>query len=305
MTVARQNALRASIVGLVLVLGSGVWLFWPQPPSPHREAVAQDAYLAVVIRTSALTGPPGSMILPGLGSAVPRIPGWLAFLLPRTFFVFLHSRDAAVGEGWTLVTDLGWRSNLYAMGAGLLHERLGADLVLIQDHGTLFVTRNRLLVQDLMLRPPGRDPGTRARARPWGMAFTLPPDAPDTLIAVDLSQAHRELTPWVERLQARTQFAIFPSIGEVEFLHAVVQWKEGSPMHGELTILTRTAQAATMVQADVEYLLDLLDRVMSTADVGMDKEIRTTPGQVELAVTLHHPERLARIPWGRLGEGGR
>jgi len=133
-------------------------------------------------------------------------------------------------------------------------------------------------------------------------------DAPDTLITVNLFQAHRELMPWVERLQAGAQFAIFPSIGEVESLHAVVRWKKGTPMHGEATVLTRTAQAATMVQADVEYLLDLLDRVMSTGDVGMDKDIRTTPGrpgQVTLAVTLHHPERLARIPWAKLGEGGR
>ena len=256
--------------------------------------MAHDAYLAVVIRTSALTGPPGSTILTGLGSAVPRIPGRLAFLLPPAFSVFLHSQGTMVGEGWTLATDLGWRSRLYALGSGFFKDRLEPNVSLIQDHGTLFVTRNRLLLQDLALRRAGRNSGAPAP----GVSVALN-NPPDTLITVDLSNANRELIPWVERFQAGARFLLFPSIAEVESLHAVVQWKEGSPMHGAMTILAKHTRATEQVRADVEYLMDLLDRVMSTGDVGMEKTVQATPGRIEAAVTLHHPERLARIPWGK------
>lgn len=289
-TAARKNLVTVLTLALMLALGCGVYLLWPQPPSLYRDAVAQEAYLIGTIRTSVLTDPRFLKIPSSLGYPIPRIPGWLTFVLPPTLSVVLHSSDSAAGEGWTLLTDLGWRSRLTYLASGVLQKRLDGKISLIQDRGTLFATRDRLLLQNLTLssRAPRVEMGS--------------PLLPEALLTIDLSNKSQEITRWVERLQAGSQFLLFPSIGEIESVRVVIRHAAGDAVQGMVTIQAAQGGAIEMVRADADYLLDLLDRVMSAGDVSVEKTVRVRSGHVEMDVTVRHPERLSQIRWGTLRE---
>lgn len=294
---SRKKAVTVFVI-VVLFLGCWVWVLWPQPPSSYRTAVAEGAYLHATLRTAHLTEPPVSHVLSGLGYAFPHVPRGFRFLLPPTVSLLLHSEQVTKDQGWTILTDLGWRARLVCAFSGFLRARLPGDVVLLQDQGTLFVTPNRLLLQDVELHRSSR--GARSRSSP---VTDEPETPPRVLLTVALSNKNREVTHWVERLQTASQFLIFPSVGEMESLRLILRRTDGHAVKGEVAILVRDGGEVEAVRADLDYLVDLLDRVMRRGEVGLEKTTQVNARHILMEVTVLHPDDLAQVPWAELRKG--
>jgi hypothetical protein len=219
----------------------------------------------------------------------------LDFVFPPTFSAFLYPEGSDEGKTWVLFANLGWRSRIYHGLSPFFQDRVEGSIYLLQDEGTLFLTTNRYLLEDL-----AADQVTSHSASPGDDFSRLPKNS---LLKMDISNENGETTRWVENLERNSQFLLFPSIGEVQSLHLVLRKKGSNSIGGEITLRIRDSGKSETVRTDTEYLLDLLDRIMLPGEVAMEKKIEVGKNGIRIDLTLLHPEGLAKVPWKNFRAG--
>ncbi len=291
--VRHKNVSTAAGITLLLLIGFGVWLFRPYPPSPYQTLPAREAYLIWTLRPGALTGPPFHEVLSGLGYPIPRVPGILDFLLPPTVTLTLQDERSSIGPGWTLSTNLGWRMRLFAPLTGPVQQRIEGRIYLLPNQGTLFVTPHPYFLEDLK----GKRSGTPSVSGEAAGDFPS-----DLLMVLSASNRSREITRGVERFQEGAQFLIFPSIDSVDSLLVRFLARDRTTLRGEITLWIRDAGSSETVRGDMEYLLDLLSRTMSTGGVQLASNLRSEGKILHADLVITHADRLGKVPWDKLRE---
>ena len=271
-----------------------LWFFRPIPPSGLKEGLYSQAYLAGMVQVHHLWDRPLIAILssfPETAAALPSVPLLLRPLFPPVAELYLFSSKE--GGGWVMVVDLGWRSRLFKALHGVIMRQIqyrgfgavegentirtpsGRKFLLYQDAGTLFVAEGETLSQ----KPPESiaDKG-----------LGLPPAVSPEEIIVSLSFSNKEMAfeKVIKGLEEEIGFLLLPSAASLKEGTLKIRYAGDNSLAVEIDLNVREGGDMEGAEGDVDYLLDLMDRFLSTHDFKTERTIRRENNKIMTQLIL-------------------
>ena len=282
-------ALAAFVVVLLL------WFFRPLPPSGLKGGLYSQAYLAGEIQVCHLWDKPLIAILssfPETAGSLSAIPFFMRPLFPPKAELYLFSSQE--GAGWTAAVDLGWRSRLFKAlhgfvmgqiqyrgfgaveGENTIRTPSGRKFVVYQDAGTLFVAEGEALSQKI--------PGSIADS-----GAGLPPELSPEKNILSLSFSNKEMAfeKVVKDMEEEIGFLLLPSAGSLMDGTFMVRYAGDNSLAAEIVLGVREGGDMEGVEGDVGYLVDLLDRALSTHDLKTERTIRREGNKIMAKMIVH------------------
>ena len=271
-----------------------LWFFRPIPPSGLKGGLYSQAYLAGMVQVRHLWDRPLIAILssfPETAATIPAIPFFLRPLFPPVVELYLFSSQE--GGGWAMAVDLGWRSRLFKALHGLIMRQIqyrgfgavegentirtpsGRKFLLYQDAGTLFVAEGETLSQ----KPP-----ESIADRGLG----LPPAVSPEEIIVSLSFSNKEMAfeKVIKGLEEEIGFLLLPSAASLKEGTLKIRYAGDNSLAAEIDLNVREGGDMEGAEGDVDYLLDLMDRFLSTHDFKTERTIRRENNKIMTQLIL-------------------
>jgi hypothetical protein len=272
-----------------------LWFFRPLPPSGLKGGLYSHAYLAGMVQVHHLWDRPLMAILssfPETAGPLPSIPFFLRPLFPPVAELYLFSSKE--GGGWVMAVDLGWRSRLFKALHGFIMRQIqyrgfgavegentirtpsGRKFLVYQDAGTLFVAEGEVLSQKI----PGAVMDSGA-----GLPPELSPEK--NILSLSLSNKEMAFEKVVKDLEEDIGFLLLPSADSLMDGTFMVRYAGDNSLAAEIVLGVREGGDMEGVEGDVGYLLDLLDRFLSTHDLKTGRTIRKEGSKIMAQLTLH------------------
>ena len=291
MRASRYILIVLAVFAVVLLL----WFFRPLPPSGLKGGLYSHAYLAGMVQVHHLWDRPLIAILssfPETAATLPSVPLFLRPLFPPKAELYLFSSKE--GGGWVMAVDLGWRSRLFKAlhgfvmgqiqyrgfgaveGENTIRTPSGRKFVVYQDAGTLFVAEGEALSQKI--------PGSIADS-----GAGLPPELSPEKNILSLSFSNKEMAfeKVVKDMEEEIGFLLLPSAGSLMDGTFMVRYAGDNSLAAEIVLGVREGGDMEGVEGDVGYLVDLLDRALSTHDLKTERTIRREGNKIMAKMIVH------------------
>jgi len=192
-----------------------------------------------------------------------------------------------------MAVDLGWRSRLFKALHGFIMRQIqyrgfgavegentirtpsGRKFLLYQDAGTLFVAEGETLSQ----KPPESiaDKG-----------LGLPPAVSPEEIIVSLSFSNKEMAfeKVIKGLEEEIGFLLLPSAASLKEGTLKIRYAGDNSLAAEIDLNVREGGDMEGAEGDVDYLLDLMDRLLSTHDFKTERTIRRENNKIMTQLIL-------------------
>lgn len=288
----------AALVAVVLL-----WFFKPMPPSDLKGGLYGHAYLAGMVKIRHLWDRPFTSIIssiPGGKASLPPIPFFLRPILPQAVELYILSNKE--GGGRALAIDLGWRSRLFRVMHGFIIRQIqyrgvgaiegkyvirtpaGLKLLVYQDAGTLFVAEGEGLISKIL--KPSSDRGPELNIPPLkGLAPQV--DVEKDIAYIAFSNSDMEFTKVIEDVEKEKGFLILPSVSSIKGGSAELRYASGNTLVAEISLVAREGGDIEGIEGDIGYLLDLLDRFLSTRNLKTELTINKENSNIMAHVMIH------------------
>lgn len=291
------------IIIVALIVVSLIWFFRPVLPSDLKGDLYGSSYLAGMVKIKYLWDSPFISIIssvPGMGESLQRMPFFLRPLLPPTVELYMLTNSA--GGGWGVAVDLGWRSRLFKLLHGFIMEQIqyrgfgaiegeniirtpdGFRILLYQDAGTLFVAEGEDMIGKIHglahaqshMGSVGTSGGVTAKVK-----------EKRDIAYISFSNHDMEISMAIEELERSIGFLLFPSAGSIKDGTIAVRYASGKNVVAEIYIVAREGGDIEGIEGDISYLLDLLDRFLSTSNFKTDRTINRENNSIIAQVMMH------------------
>ncbi len=272
-----------------------LWFFRPLPPSGLKGGLYSQAYLAGEIQICRLWDKPLMAILssfPETTGSLSSIPFFLRPLFPPKAELYLF--DSQEGAGWAAALDLGWRSRLFKAlhgfvmgqiqyrgfgaveGENTIRTPSGRKFVVYQDAGTLFVAEGESLSQKIIESVADSGAG-------------LPPELSPEKNILSFSFSNKEMAfeKMVKDMEEEIGFLLLPSADSLTNGTFMVRYAGDNSLAAEIVLGVREGGDLDGVEGDVGYLVDLLDRALSTREIKTERTIRREENKIMAQMIVH------------------
>jgi len=267
-------ALAAFVVVLLL------WFFRPLPPSGLKGGLYSHAYLAGMVQVHHLWDRPLIAILssfPETAATLPSVPLFLRPLFPPKAELYLgwRSRLFKALHGF-IMRQIQYRGFGAVEGENTIRTPSGRKFVVYQDAGTLFVAEGEALSQKI--------PGSIADS-----GAGLPPELSPEKNILSLSFSNKEMAfeKVVKDMEEEIGFLLLPSAGSLMDGTFMVRYAGDNSLAAEIVLGVREGGDMEGVEGDVGYLVDLLDRALSTHDLKTERTIRREGNKIMAKMIVH------------------
>ena len=193
-----------------------------------------------------------------------------------------------------MAVDLGWRSRLFKALHGVIMRQIqyrgfgavegentvrtpsGQKFLVYQDAGTLFVAAGESLSQKI----PGSAGDSGA-----GLPPELSPDK--DILFLSFSNNEMAFEKAVKDLEEEIGFLLLPSAGSLTDGRLMLKYAGDNSLAAELILGVRDGGDMEGVEGDAGYLLDLLDRALSTYDLKTGRTIRREGNKIMAQMIVH------------------
>ncbi|MBI5192867.1 MAG: hypothetical protein HZA08_05435 [Nitrospirae bacterium] len=284
----------AVLILLVLIL-----FFRPEPASLLKSDLYEHSYIAGTFKTRYLLERPVTTIIssiPGGKSSIPGVPFFFKPLIPPTAELYVLKN--VEGGGWAAAIDLGWRSRLFRRihgiimnqmqyrgfgaieGKSILRTPTGVKIIVYQDKGTLFIGEGEHVVKSIMY--PAQGGSVKSSV---GLSSQVS-DKRDMAYLLFVNN-DKEFSKVIEGMEQEKGFQILPSVNSLRGGTIKIRRPTGSTLIAELSLLINDNGDITGVENDLGYLADLIDRILSTNNLKVDKTINKENGNITAQVMIH------------------
>ena len=279
------------VVFVIIIL----WFFMPVPPSDIKGSLYSRAYLTGMVRVPRLWGSPFPEIissLPGKPISLPSIPFFIKPFLPPAAEIYIFGSKE--GGGRAVAIDLGWRSRLFrilhgfiigqiqyrgfgaAEGENIIRTPSGLKLLVYQDAGTLFLAEGEELIGKIL--KPDLDKGK-------GLVPGV--NMEQDIAYISFSNNEMEFANVIEGLEKDIGFLLLPSAGSLKDGIIELRYAKGETLSAEISLGVRGGGNTEDIEGDIGYLIDILDRFLSTKNFKTEKTINKETGKIIVEVIIH------------------
>lgn len=271
-----------------------LWFFRPIPPSGLKGGLYSQAYLAGRVQVHHLWDKPLIAMLssfPETAATLPAVPRFLRPLFPPAAELYLFSSKE--GGGWAMAVDLGWRSRLFKTLHGFIMRQIqyrgfgaveggdtirtpsGRKFLFYQDAGTLFVAEGETLRQ----KPPESiaDSGL-------GVPPAVSPE--EDILFLSFSNKEMAFEKVIKGLEEEIGFLLLPSAASLKDGTLKIRYAGDNSLVAEIDLTVREGGDMEGAEGDVDYLLDLMDRFLSTHDFKTERTIRRENNKIMTQLIL-------------------
>lgn len=273
-----------------------LWFFRPMSPSGLKGGLYSQAYLVGEIQVCRLWDKPLTTLLssfPEAATSLSSVPFFLRPLFPPKAELYLFSSQEGDNR-WVMAVDLGWRSRLFKTlhgfvmgqiqyrgfgaleGENTIRTPSGRKFSVYQDAGTIFVATGVGLSQKV--------PGSVAEGE-TGLSLVSSPDK--NILTLLFSNREMAFEKAIKDLEEEIGFLILPSAGSLTDGTLMVRYAGDNSLAAEIILGVREGGDIEGVEGDVGYLLDLLDRVLSTRNLKTERTIRNEGNKIMARMIMH------------------
>lgn len=291
------------IIIAVLILLVLILFFRPEPASMLKSNLYEHSYIAGTVKTRYLWERPVTTIIssiPGGKSSIPGVPFFLKPFIPPTAELYVLKN--AEGGGWAAAIDLGWRSRLFRKihgiimnqmqyrgfgaieGTSILRTPAGIRIVVYQDKGTLFIGEGERVVKSIMYPVQGQ--GANINVKSSDGLISQISDKRDMAYLLFINN-DKEFSGVIEGMEQEKGFQVLPSVNSLRGGTIKIRRPSGSTLIAELSLLINDNGDIAAVENDLSYLTDLIDRIISTNNLKVDKTINKENGNITAQVMIH------------------
>lgn len=289
------------LVALVIIIL--VWFFRPFPPSDLKGNLYEDTYLTGIIKARSIWDKPFSAIIasvPQGGRVLPDIPFFLKPFIPPTIELYI----AKTGEegGRAVAVDLGWRSRLFRIIRGPIMDQIqyrgigviegkytirtpeGKRILIYQDEGTLFLAEGDSVINRIIR--PVSDKGKVSSVKPAEELTQQVYDKKD-IAYISFSNDNKEITRFIEDVEKKLGFLILSSSDSIKGGNIKLRQTGSNTLVMELSLGVTENSEIEVVEGDITYLIDLLDRFLSNSNLKAEMTINTENDNIMAHIMIH------------------
>lgn len=299
------------IVLAVLIVVFLLWFFRPLPPSGLKGNLHAHAYLTGIVKVRHLWDVRGDKSVTSIISSIPTlridspvslrpVPFILKPLLPQTIEVYLLKGEEK--GGWAIAADLGWRSRLFKLihgfimgqiqyrglgaieGENIIRTPGGLRILVHQDEGTIFVAEGDNIIEKILGAVHVRNYKGSVGALE---GFAAEGREKRDIAYISFSNHNREVSKAIEELEGNIGFLLLPSADSIRDGTIRVRFAGGNSPVAEISIVAREGGDMEGIEGDISYLLDLLDRFLSTGNFKTDRTINRENNSIIAQVMIH------------------
>ncbi|MCC6545254.1 MAG: hypothetical protein IT392_12290 [Nitrospirae bacterium] len=293
----------AALVVLIIIVAALLWLLIPLHPSARKDTLYGQAYITGVVRIKPLLDKPFSAFvsaIPGNPAAAGNVPFFLRPLIPPVMEFYLQGSKE--GNGWAIVTDLGWRSKLFRMfhgiiigqmqyrgmgaveGESVLRAPSGQRILLYQDGRTLFFAEGENIIDKII--------GPVSTANPAADRSDLQISGSETsdnriISSVSFSNIDGDVTKAIESLEGRAGFVLMPSAGSMVKGSFDIRQTGSDTISGMIALTGREDGDFEGLEGDITYLVSLLERYLYAQNMKTDVTINREESTITAQIMIH------------------
>lgn len=291
------------IIFAALVIIILVWFFRPYPPSDLRENLYRDTYLAGIFKTKGIRDKPLSSIIASIPQAdrsLTALPFFLKPFIPPTVEVYLAKTGEE--EGRAVAVDLGWRTRLFRIirrplmdqmqyrgigvieGDDIIRTPAGKRILVYQDKGTLFLAEGDSIINRIVRPVPEEDKMSNSKTAE-GLSQQVY-DKKD-IAYISFSNDNMEITRFIEDVEKKIGFLILSSSGSIKGGTIKLRQTGSNTLVIDLVIGVSDNSGIEVIEGDVTYIVELLDRFLSGSNLRAEMTINTENDNIMTHVMIH------------------